>query len=364
MELAYVLKVESPLLVASTYTKTGPRPVMERIPGSSIAGALARVLAKEFNLSLSELHIRAARGEFVIGDAYPIRVAEGGHLYPSMPAPAFCVKLKVRRVLKNLRIEGSVLCFVKGLTNLDPDKYAEAFKQYLDALNEYLISEGIAYAGLVKPVISVPVVPLRTARLSDLDVLAMDEIDVVSELGIEVRTSVAINPLARRAEEGMLFSYEALSPGNMWWGIAEIPDELANKLCRNPLEICIGKGCSKGFGRARIVFNVIELKEGDSRWFVLWSPLPASNKVMAFTPSDKGFTVLASWSQHRDKPRASVIALRPGVVVWVHGSVEKARARGLEPPWGQAERIHSRELLPPSLVETRRILPQLTKDLR
>ncbi|MCX8171650.1 MAG: hypothetical protein N3E47_06775, partial [Candidatus Bathyarchaeota archaeon] len=53
------------------------------------------------------------------------------------------------------------------------------------------------------------------------------------------------------SETGMLYEYEAMTPGRKFWATLALPDRIMEHI--DGLEIHIGRGISRGFGRSKIV---------------------------------------------------------------------------------------------------------------
>ncbi len=71
------------------------------------------------------------------------------------------------------------------------------------------------------------------------------------EVEVEVLTSVGINKRLRAHETGMLFNYEVLVPGQEFITLAIYPEEVA-RFVKEVGEIWIGRGTSRGLGRAKV----------------------------------------------------------------------------------------------------------------
>lgn len=70
----------------------------------------------------------------------------------------------------------------------------------------------------------------------------------------------SVNKRLGSSEAGMIYYYEAIAPGAKFWATIALPDEVEEHV--DGLEIYIGRGISRGFGRSKIVkVKEIDLKD-------------------------------------------------------------------------------------------------------
>lgn len=84
------------------------------------------------------------------------------------------------------------------------------------------------------------------------------------------------------SEVGMLYEYEAMTPGRRFWATLALPDGLEEHI--DGLEVRIGRGVSRGFGRSKVVRSrvislddvAMKIKEGmaHGKYFVLYASSP------------------------------------------------------------------------------------------
>lgn len=94
--------------------------------------------------------------------------------------------------------------------------------------------------------------------------------------------STSVSKERGSSETGMLYEYEAITPGRRFWTTLAIPDKIGEYV--DGLEIHIGRGISRGFGRSKIVnskvinLKDVEMKIGgsitDGKYLVLYASSP------------------------------------------------------------------------------------------
>lgn len=76
--------------------------------------------------------------------------------------------------------------------------------------------------------------------------------------------STSVSKERGSSETGMLYEYETITPGRRFWATLAIPDKIGEYI--DGLEIHIGRGISRGFGRAKITKSkAISLKDIEVR---------------------------------------------------------------------------------------------------
>ena len=76
---------------------------------------------------------------------------------------------------------------------------------------------------------------------------------IVKEVGAVAHESICVGISKYRAtfQKGMLYEYEAIVQGAMFWAYLKLPENLSNEV-KPGLEFSIGRGVTRGFGRTRI----------------------------------------------------------------------------------------------------------------
>jgi len=76
---------------------------------------------------------------------------------------------------------------------------------------------------------------------------------IVKEVDAVAHESICVGISKHRAtsQKEMLYQYEAIAQGTMFWAYLKLPDNLSNEV-KPGLEFSIGRGISRGFGRAKI----------------------------------------------------------------------------------------------------------------
>jgi uncharacterized protein (DUF2342 family) len=122
----------------------------------------------------------------------------------------------------------------------------------------------------------------------------------------------------------MLFSYEAIAEGTRFWARLALPDSVAGKIPEK-LEVAVGRGSSRGFGRSVVKVRSRVGTEGRnpaSAVFVALSPLtPLSEltyrgcRVMVGRVLGRVSRVLGGWDMALETRRPVVELVRPGAIV-------------------------------------------------
>ena len=340
--LLYLVTLSTPLLIRARPHRVGYEPLRDRIPATTVGGALA----SQGLFSLSDV----TSGSVFVSDAYPV---VGGE--PAMPTPPVCIRVK--EGVGSKAVEGRIICSLRAL---ESDKPAEAL---LEDINNLETELGVELRASMKPAGGEVVYGCDRLREYS-NVLVCNRFKAKGFW----RDSVAISFSTRRAEDGMLFSYEAINHA-LWWGVARLPDEIYEKLEEQRLEVVMGGGRGRGFGRAEIKFVLVEeemyrgaLGSSAKKRYLLWSPLPlvASVNVSHVIPS--GRVIIESWSE-AGIPRPGIPALAPGSLLKVNEDPLRARFYGLLPPHGSAEPFTG-DGIPVSLHVARKLIQKLVGDGR
>lgn len=339
--ILYLIRLKAPLLIRARAHKVGFEPLRNRIPATTIGGALASRRLFSYSDVVS--------GRVFISDAYPI----AGDTHPTMPALPICAKIK--EGIGPEELGNRVICSLNALKSHNPGK---SFLEDLDKLSDKLHID-----------LHVAVKPARSEILYECNRLkeypGMTACKRFTIKGVW-RDSVAINVSMKRGEEGMLYSYEAIDH-KLWWGVAYLDEDIASRIGRESLELLIGGGRGRGFGRATFKFTFIsekdyytKLSQETAHWYMLWSPLPLTRVSPVKHAIPSGKILLESWSSS-GPPRPSIPSLAPGSLVETDVDPLKARFQGLLPPHGSAEPL-TMEGLPVTLQIARGALSELLTD--
>jgi len=313
----YTFKTLAPLLIGVQAGRASVISTSTRVPGSTIGGAIAKALGLADRSSLFDLTVR---GEYVFSDAYPV---DGER--PAIPAPFPCYQVKLPHLLSKAfeGVEGNVLCIVSSQL-AGRGGVVESLKKLFTVVDRVFEERvGVPLALVSKDATGSPIV-VNSCGEYDGVLLCFGRRKHVETVW---RDSVAISPYTRRAIETMLYGYEAIADEQLFWGLAVLPDTInVDGRC---YDVLMGGGKSRGFGRARICFERVELGGGGRGWHLLLSPLPLREGLhVEYMPREKATVLVTGWST---RPRADVVALKPGVIVWVD---EEKPYTVLDPPWG------------------------------
>lgn len=330
----YVMKTLSPLIVAKEHTKTGPYSYTDKIPGSSIGGALSRVLG--INKS------RVINGEFIVSDAYPIGV-HNNNLEPSIPAPFPCIKPKVKEEYDKVfnKEEYDLICLYPSIVREIVGKktfndIVNILKQKIREFNMFLLEKiDFTIFETSKIVFGTPVIITHHQKIM---IKQNKELEITYCKSVEPRTescdSVAISPWTRKASPGLLFTYEAIASYQLFWGIILSSHDLAEK----QLSLSIGLGKSRGFGKVRIIYRKVgEQVKSDSDTGLLLTPIPTfllNNKIIII-PGEKNISIISRWSG-KQKPGATTTAIKPGAIVKIENN-DMNTPTLINAPWGITE---------------------------
>lgn len=211
--LEIMLETLSPTVVTARISVRGFLKALDHIPASMLRGAILSELYRSGVVDKSFLESeRYGKPSVITSYAYPI-TSEGKKSYPGHP---FMYKCKVCGSIEN----------------------------YLGEIINRLELDG----GLRE---KVPI----SCRYGHKALESFHSRFYPSEDGGKVPTSrfICTGVSKRRAssEAGLLFEYEAISPGRRFWATLALPNEVTDYI--DGLEIYIGRGISRGFGRSRIV---------------------------------------------------------------------------------------------------------------
>jgi hypothetical protein len=270
------IRLESPAIITTRRTERGFVKPSESIPGSTLRGAIVTALLREGRISSAEEESR--KPTILASPAYPLH--PGGRSLPATPFMWYCEKCReavdLTRDLKESLLTGS-----------EPEiRLTHACGEPLRPLYGSLIA---------------------TKRLERVGVRSFRA------------TSVAISKSRGSAVKGMLFDYEAVAEGTEFWALMLAPDALEEV---KEMEIFVGRGASRGFGRARVTFSPAPLQSGEGGVFIALSPLTPLGeiewggcRVRLKRAFGRTLRTMAGWDYVRNAPRPFVSLVQRGSVV-------------------------------------------------
>lgn len=213
-----VFEIKSPALVTKRLTRRGYHIPLDHIPASMLRGALISSLYMKNLIGNEYLEREAHSPSIITSPAYPMD--EEGKSYP---AHLFIYECKIPH-----------------------EKGVQTYNDGRDVLKN--VRNGL---------------PLRLRQLCDLGHPALESLHPrlliplkgsfkKFELRIQQSVNVGISKHRATSYRGMLFEYEAIAEGTKFWSNICIPEELIDKV-KPGFEFSIGRGISRGFGRAVIV---------------------------------------------------------------------------------------------------------------
>ncbi|MGQ9690655.1 MAG: hypothetical protein ACUVQY_05240 [Thermoproteota archaeon] len=227
IELEFELK--SPTIVTFKRTTTGFLMALRYIPASTLRGSLISSMYRAGTLDGDLLKREAEEPCIISSPAYP--VYDGKRAYPCHP---FAYECKFRH-------EDSKKYYRNYVSEVLP-----VLEKELEPKYEISCPQGHL---AIKPLHPNPVI-LNGESLKKASVYSYRTI------------SVGMSKSRAAPEKNMLFEYEAISAGQRFWSTLAIPDSLS---IENNMEFAVGRGISRGFGRARVKsINEMSLKEQES----------------------------------------------------------------------------------------------------
>lgn len=254
MLLEMTLEVLSPTIIAERRTLRGFLKVLDYIPASTLRGAILSELYRIGVVKNDFLECERKSPSVIISYAYPIFDGDK----KSYPGHPFIYKCKTCGVSENHL--GKVIEELEDNGELKETRYI-ACRCGHTALESYYSKS----------------YPDR-------------EEDKVSASRF---ICTGVNKERGTSETGMLYEYEAITPGRKFWATLALPDKVGEHI--DGLEIRIGRGISRGFGRSRIIksraigLRDIAMKIEESmaygKYLVLYasSPLVSCN-INSYTP--------------------------------------------------------------------------------
>ena len=244
------VRLQSPAIVTTRRTERGFVRPADHIPGSTLRGAILSALYREGKLDLDYLKQEAKSPGLLASPAYPL--CSGAKSLPATPS--------IRR------------CDDCNGYEYVPPGVGQPAKEHHECGHQSGGQQGAPGPGRHGRVKSVWM--LRTLHGSLLANVNGEPVDVRPKTFRA--TSVAIDKRRRASAKGMLFDYEAIAEGTEFWAWVLIPDRVAGRVELDGLEVAVGRGQSRGFGRAILsVRSEVQPSPdlGSDQWYVAISPL-------------------------------------------------------------------------------------------
>jgi len=281
------ITLESPAILASRATRSGYLKPLSYISGSTLRGAILTALYYRGYVDQDYLKEEWKEPKLLASPAHPLTGA-GQRTLPATPADFEC-KVCGRRtsMLHELvsalkgeqydRVDLSAECPQHG-----PMKSLYASHVYRSGRGLETYSHSVFYAA-----------------------------------------STAINKATRSAMKGMLFNYEAIAAGTKFWARLAIPSTIAGKL-PSAFEVYIGRGRSRGFGRAEVkAIRESTLPGGELPGvFIALSPLLPLRELKLGPCTltinvayGRPFEILSGWDMATELHRPVLKAIKQGAVL-------------------------------------------------
>jgi len=223
------IELESPTILVERVGRTGFTSMKDWIPGSTLRGAIVTWAVRTGMLEAGIFARESAEPKLLVHPAYPHSAEDGITARPPTP---YIVSCKIKgRLLDLLGREG--VTRLTGAESVD-----EMAKPLSDAADKCEISRSIPNS--IKPYNSPVLVGKELKRLP-------------ARRMAEILTSVAINKSIKSAERAMLFNYEVIPPGQRFRTlIVDMTGGDFLSFIRSGGPVFLGRGASRGFGRARM----------------------------------------------------------------------------------------------------------------
>jgi len=191
---------------------------LDYIPSSTLRGAIITSLYRRGIIDRRCLDVEARQPTITASPAYPLEDVK------SYPSHLFIYKCKACNMGKEKIACNDAMGILRSVERGGEDV---KFKQVCD--------KGHPALELLHPK---PVKPLGSI---------VEEVDAVSHESI----CVGISRHRAASQKGMLYEYEAIAQGTVFWAYLKLPENLSDEV-KPGLEFSIGRGVTRGFGRARI----------------------------------------------------------------------------------------------------------------
>lgn len=217
------VEILSPTIITERRSVRGFLKALDYIPASTLRGAVISELYRRGIVDEGFLRSERVKPSIIVSYAYPI-TSDGRRTYPAHPFMYKC-KLCNNKEGKIENVLSNVINDLESNGKLTEPIYTTC-KQGHVAL-ESLYSEPY---------------PEEKNKVSTARFLCTG---VSKERGT--------------SETGMLYEYEAITPGRKFWATMAVPEELEKYI--DGLEVRIGRGISRGFGMSKIVkSSVVSLR--------------------------------------------------------------------------------------------------------
>jgi len=292
------LELETPAVIPLRITRTGYLEPATIIPGATLRGAVITSLYSNGLISPTVLENEVRKPSILATPAYPV-VVKNGREYKTLPATPFMFR-----------------CKVCGKTADQTVRASETMASGSQPVPAYSCpSHGPAESLYGRPIY---------VGAGGLESYAPKTTYAVS---------VGVNKFTATSMKGMLYNYEAIDAGEVFWARLTVPEELVDKLPRK-LEVLVGRGRSRGFGRAKIELKdeTLPHRQG-SKVFIAYSHLTpleelsyAGLKVRIRSVCGRLQKILMGWDMavKAFKPFAKVV--RAGALVAADVSGEDSAA--------------------------------------
>jgi len=225
-----IFRLDSPTTVTSRRTTYGFLTFADHIPSSVLRGALLSSLYWRGCIDESRMLRESNDPEIIVSPAYPYA---SGRFYPSHPFVAECKKCK-------------------ALCNED-----YLFSYLHDALQKIIVGDEQSISEAFRVKCSRDHLALK--HIHPYPVGIINGRLKKHEEHVEYNVAVGISKHRGTSMRGMLYGYEALAPGQEFWMSVMAPEDIKFD---EGFEFWIGRGKSRGFGRARLVsVNMVDLED-------------------------------------------------------------------------------------------------------
>ncbi len=221
------IKTLSPTIIPERKVERGYKGQLKYIPSTTLRGAILTSLYMKGYLDLEEVKTIGKSCELLVSNAYLID--SGFKSYPSHP---FMYRCKI----PHETYEKSEMIFE---SKVFVHEIADSLKSGIDPSFKFECSKGHAAIEYPHP---------KLVRQSHRNKEAFKEVDIK----VQSMISVGINKKRATSQAGMLYEYDAIIEGQEFWCyIGILRDEIYRHI-KSGLEIRIGRGISRGFGRSVI----------------------------------------------------------------------------------------------------------------
>jgi hypothetical protein len=221
------IKTLSPTIIPERRFERGYKGQLSYIPSTTLRGAILSSLYTKGYLSLDEIKAIGESYELLVSNAYLI-----DNEFKSYPSHPFMYKCKIPHGTDD---KGNKIFESKIF--ISEDEVANSLKSGIDPIFKFECSKGHVAIEHPHPK------PVRKANRSE---------EEFREVSIKVQSMISVGISKHRAssQAGMLYEYDAMIEGQEFWCyIGVLRDEIC-KYIKSGLEIKIGRGISRGFGRS------------------------------------------------------------------------------------------------------------------